>query len=80
MSAARNTDGHGRGTSEVTMAVRRTAQWKENLRTFMKTGQPPVPHAVSAALQRHAPLALAFLEFSRQLREENKQAPYPAEL
>jgi hypothetical protein len=54
--------------------------WKENLRTFMKTAQPSVPHAVAAALQRQAPLALAFLEFSRQLREDNKQTPYPAEL
>jgi hypothetical protein len=55
-------------------------QWKENLRTFMKTAQPSVPPAVAAALQQQAPLALAFLEFSRQLREENKQTPYPAEL
>jgi hypothetical protein len=55
-------------------------QWKENLRTFMKTGQPSVPPAVAAAIQQQAPLALAFLEFSRQLREENKQTPYPAEL
>jgi hypothetical protein len=55
-------------------------QWKDNLRTFMKTGQPSVPSAVAAALQRQAPLALGFLEFSRQLREEDKQTPYPAEL
>lgn len=55
-------------------------QWKENLRTFMKTAEPSVPAAVAAALQQQAPLALAFLEFSRQLREENKQTPYPAEL
>ena len=55
-------------------------QWKENLRSFLKTAQPSVPPAVAAAIQRQAPLALAFLEFSRQLREENKQTPYPAEL
>jgi len=57
-----------------------TDRWKENLRAFVKTGQPSVPPAVAAAIQRQAPLALAFLEFSRQLREENKQTPYPAEL
>jgi hypothetical protein len=55
-------------------------QWTENLRTFMKTAQPSVPPPVAAAIQKQAPLALAFLEFSRQLREENKQTPYPAEL
>jgi hypothetical protein len=55
-------------------------QWKENLRAFLKTAQPPVPPAVAAAIRRQAPLALAFLEFSRQLREEHKQTPYPAEL
>lgn len=55
-------------------------QWKENLGSFLKTAQPSVPPAVAAAIQRQAPLALAFLEFSRQLREENKQTPYPAEL
>lgn len=55
-------------------------QWKENLRTFMKTAQPSVPRAVAVALQQQAPLALAFLEFSRQLREERKQTLYPAEL
>jgi hypothetical protein len=46
----------------------------------VKTAEPSVPAAVAAALQQQAPLALAFLEFSRQLREENKQTPYPAEL
>jgi hypothetical protein len=55
-------------------------QWKENLGAFLKTGQPPVPPAVAAAIRRQAPLALAFLEFSRQLREEDKQTQYPAEL
>lgn len=55
-------------------------QWKEGLRTFMKTAQPPVPPFVAAAIQRQAPLALAFLEFARQLREDNKQTPYPADL
>jgi hypothetical protein len=55
-------------------------QWKENLRAFLKTAQPPVPPAVAAAIRRQAPLALAFLEFSRQVREESKQTPYPAEL
>jgi len=55
-------------------------RWKENLRAFLETAQPPVPPAVSAAIRRQAPLALAFLEFSRQLREEDKQTPYPAEL
>ena len=55
-------------------------QWKENLRAFIKTAQPSVPPAVVAAIQRQAPLALAFLEFSRQLREVDKQTPYPAEL
>jgi hypothetical protein len=54
--------------------------WKENLRAFLKTAHPPVPAAVGAAIQRQAPLALAFLEFSRQLREEDKLTPYPAEL
>ena len=54
--------------------------WKENLCAFLKSGQPPVPPTVAAALQQQASLALAFLEFSRQLREENKQTPYPAEL
>jgi hypothetical protein len=55
-------------------------QWKENLHAFLKTALPPVPPAVAAAIRRQAPLALAFLEFSRQLREEDKQTPYPAEL
>jgi hypothetical protein len=55
-------------------------RWKENLRTFVETGQPPVPPAVAAAIQRQAPLALAFLEFSRQLREEDKQTSYPVNL
>ena len=55
-------------------------QWKENLHAFLKTALPPVPPAVAAAIRRQAPLALAFLEFSRQLREESKQTPYPAEL
>jgi hypothetical protein len=55
-------------------------QWKDKLRTFLKTAQPPVPPAVAAAIWRQAPLALAFLEFSRRLREEDKQTPYPAEL
>jgi hypothetical protein len=47
---------------------------------FLKTALPPVPPAVAAAIRRQAPPALAFLEFSRQLREEDKQTPYPAEL
>lgn len=55
-------------------------QWKENLRAFLKTAQPPVPPAVAAAIGRQAPLALAFLEFSRRLREEDNQTPYPAEV
>ena len=55
-------------------------QWKENLRSFLKTAQPPVPPAVAAAIRRQAPRALAFLEFSRQLREEDKQTRYAAEL
>jgi hypothetical protein len=55
-------------------------QWKENLHAFLKTALLPVPPAVAAAIRRQAPLALAFLEFSRQLREEDKQTPYPAEL
>jgi hypothetical protein len=54
--------------------------WQENLRAFLKAGQPRVPHAVDAAIQRYAPLAVAFLEFSRQLREEDKQTRYPGEL
>ena len=54
-------------------------QWKESLRAFLKTAQPPVLPCVAAAIHRQAPLALAFLEFSRQLREEDKQTPYPAE-
>jgi hypothetical protein len=55
-------------------------RWKENLHTFVKTAQPSVPPPVAEAIQQQAPLALRFLEFSRQLREENKQTPYPAEL
>jgi hypothetical protein len=55
-------------------------QWKENLRVFLKTAEPSVPPAVAAAIQLQAPLALAFLEFSRQLREVDKQTPYPVEL
>ena len=55
-------------------------QWKENLHAFLKTALPPIPPAVEAAIRRQSPLALAFLEFSRQLREEDKQTPYPAEL
>jgi len=55
-------------------------QWKENLNAFLKTALPPVLPAIAAAIRRQAPLALAFLEFSRQLREEDKQTPYPAEL
>jgi hypothetical protein len=55
-------------------------QWQGNLRAFLKTAQPPVPPAVAAAIRRQAPLALAFLEFSRKLREEDKQTLYPAEL
>ena len=54
--------------------------WKESLRAILKVAQPPVPPAVAAAIRQHAPLALAFLEFSRQLREEDKQRPYPSEL
>jgi hypothetical protein len=56
------------------------AQWKDGLRAFLKTAQPPVPRPVAAAIQRQAPVALALLEFSRQLREESKETPYPAEL
>ncbi len=55
-------------------------RWKEKLRTFTKTAEPSVPAAVAAALQRQGPLALAFLEFSRRLREENRQTSYPTEL
>jgi len=47
---------------------------------FLKNAQPAVPAAVAAAIRRQAPLALAFLEFSRQLLEEDKQTPYPTEL
>ena len=54
--------------------------WKENLSAFLQTAQPPVPAAVAAVIRRHAPLALAFLAFSRELREENKKTLYPADL
>jgi hypothetical protein len=54
-------------------------QWKESLRSFMTTAPPSVPHAVAAALRQQAPLALRFLHFSRQLREESKETLYPAE-
>ena len=54
--------------------------WKESLRTFMKTPPLSVPQAVAATVERQAPLAFAFLEWSRKLREENKQTPYPVEL
>jgi hypothetical protein len=53
-------------------------RWKENLRGFLKTAQPSVPPAVASAIQRQAPLALAFLEFSRRLQEEDKQTRYSA--
>lgn len=55
-------------------------QWRENLRDCTKTAPPLLPPAVAAAIQREAPLALRFLEFSRRVREEDKQTPYPAEL
>ena len=53
--------------------------WKEGLNKYLKTGNPLVPPAVAAALERWAPVALAFLEFSRGLRNEGKQIAYPAE-
>jgi hypothetical protein len=55
-------------------------RWKENLREFVNTAHPSLPPAVAAAIRREAPLALRFLEFSRQLREDSKQTLYPAEL
>lgn len=55
-------------------------EWKESLGAFLNTGRAPVPPAVAAANLRQAALAFTFLEFSRQLREEDKQTPYPAEL
>jgi hypothetical protein len=54
--------------------------WTQNLRAFLKAPQPSVPRVVAATIQRYAPPALAFLEFSRQLRDEDRQTRFPAGL
>jgi hypothetical protein len=53
--------------------------WRARLRELVATGRPTLPRAAASAVERHAPIALAFLEFSRKLREESTQTSYPAE-
>ena len=63
----------------VSTALLGKNDWKDQLRQYLKSGLHRVPPRATAALTRYAPVALALLEFSRRLREESKQAAYPAE-
>lgn len=63
----------------LSTALLGTYDWKDQLRKYLKAGVPQVAPQAAAALTKYAPLALTLLEFSRQFREESKQAAYPAE-
>ena len=53
--------------------------WKESLRTALRSDSLPMSPPVAATIQKQGPAALAMLEFSRQLVEEDIRTPYPEE-
>ncbi len=53
--------------------------WKENLKSHLKSEKPITSPEVDAVIKKYAPLALAMLEFSQKLKTESKQTPFPAE-
>jgi hypothetical protein len=59
----------------LTAAFVGTNRWKEHLLAFLKGEGPSFPRVVASAIRRQAPLAVAFLEFLRRLRED-KATPY----
>jgi len=61
---------HGYGRAEREKLIRACPQGK----------RPPVgPPGATAILTRHAPLAAVVTDFSRKLRNESRQTPYPLE-
>jgi hypothetical protein len=64
----------------LTSAFFGSERWPENFRALLKSAPSSSPPAVVGTLQQHAPLALAFLDFSRRLQYEDKHARYPADL
>jgi hypothetical protein len=63
----------------VSSAFLGAGDWKENLRTYIKSRQPPVPPAAQAVIAGWGPIGLAFLEFAHALREVSMLTAYPAE-
>jgi hypothetical protein len=51
--------------------------WKDKLRRCLESGIAPLAPAAAEVVRRLGPGTLAFLEFSRKLREETKHAIYP---
>ena len=64
----------------LTSAFFGSERWPENFRALLKSAPSSIPPAVVGTLHQHAPLALAFLDFSRRLQHEDKYARYPADL
>jgi hypothetical protein len=53
--------------------------WKENLRRALRSESILISPPVAATIQKYGPVALAMVEFSQQLMNEDIRTPYPEE-
>jgi hypothetical protein len=63
----------------ATTAIFGQENWRENLRSVLQSESIPVSPPVAATIQKYGPVALAMVEFSHQLMNEDIHTPYPEE-